>query len=58
MDEQEKERETASCKEQLTKALESLKGTPLPSDTDPTRPFWGMRPTPDRFKKNTSEHSP
>ena len=52
MDEQEKERETASCKEQLTKALESLKGTPLPSDTDPTSPFWGMRPAPDRFKKN------
>lgn len=58
MDEQEKERETASYKEQLTKALESLKGTPLPSDTDPTSPFWGMSPTPDRFKKNSSEHSP
>ena len=58
MDEQEKKRETASCKEQLTKALESLNATPLPSDTDPTSPFWVMRPAPDRFKKNSSEHSP
>ena len=53
MDEQEKNHETISYEKRLAKAMESLKGMPLPTDTDPTSLFWGMKPVPDRFKKNS-----
>ena len=51
MEKHEKKTEELSYAERLAKALESLKGTPLPTDTDP---FAGNPPEkmPDRFKKN------
>ncbi|MCI6226601.1 MAG: hypothetical protein MR622_05480 [Clostridiales bacterium] len=47
----ERKTEELSYAERLAKALESLKGTPLPTDTGP---FLGDLPEkmPDRFKKN------
>ena len=50
MEKQEKKTEELSYAERLAKALESLKGTPLPTDTGP---FLGDLPEkmPDRFKK-------
>ncbi len=49
MEKQEKKTEELSYAERLAKALESLKGTPLPMDTGP---FLGDLPKkmPDRFK--------
>lgn len=49
MEKQEKKTEELSYAERLAKALESLKGTPLPTDTGP---FLGDLPEkmPDRFK--------
>lgn len=49
MEKQEKKIEELSYVERLAKALESLKGTPLPMDTGP---FLGDLPKkmPDRFK--------
>ena len=49
MEKQEKKIEELSYAERLAKALESLKGTPLPMDTGP---FLGDLPKkmPDRFK--------
>lgn len=49
MEKQEKKTEELSYAERLAKALESLKGTPLPMDTGP---FLGDLPEkmPDRFK--------
>ena len=46
----EKKQEELSCAEQLAKAIQSLKGTELPTDTEP---FKGNLPRkmPDRFKK-------
>ena len=51
MEEREKKTEELSFEERLAKALESLKGTPVPTDTGP---FLGDLPEkmPDRFKKN------
>ena len=51
MEKHEKKTEQLSYEERLAKALESLNGTPLPTDTGP---FLGDLPEkmPDRFKKS------
>ena len=52
MAEREKKKEELSYKERLAQAMQSLKGTELPTDTED--PFsWGMKPVPNRFKKNS-----
>ena len=49
---QEKKQEKNSYAEQLAKAIQSLKGKPLPTDTED--PFsWDMKPLPDLFGKNS-----
>lgn len=47
-----KKQEKNSYAEQLAKAIQSLKGKPLPTDTED--PFsWDMKPLPDLFGKNS-----
>lgn len=51
---EEKKQEKLSHAEQLAKALQSLKGKPLPSDTENLF-SWDMKPLPDRFGKNSKD---
>ena len=49
---EEKKQEQASYAERLAKAMQSMKGKPLPTDTED--PFsWDMKAVPDRFGKNS-----
>ena len=53
MAEQEKKQEQISYAEQLARVMQSMKGKPFPTDTDPFS--WGMKPVPDRFKKSSEK---
>lgn len=49
---QEKKQEKISYNERLAKVMQSMKGKPLPTDTED--PFtWDMKPVPGRFGKNS-----
>ena len=52
MEEQDKKTTNRPSPEEIAKALEALKGTPLPTDIEPIRVY--VPPHPDRFGKRPS----